>query len=281
MSITAKISKQNITTIIEALSELIADWNNIDAFERAPNNLTLCLLVGESGDGWIGEVWGKPASFIEQGQFTAPVELFEFLEQWLDDGNRETPIALSEVDLENIEHAIEAGDLTHAHVHSLIAEIRRLHAFHDEVTPDHITPESQLDDALASHDLHCPKCAAHLTSLGLCPTCGIRYAFAPEEIERLYADNDRLRQDRKDALSVISTDGMSVSEWVMRTGQAEHERQQLRDLIRDYALSTMPTDAFLHAALGEEEYQAIQAELAKVDLAEFAQRAALKTSRTD
>jgi len=42
-----------------------------------------------------------------------------------------------------------------------------------------IAPDSQLDDSLAGHNLHCPKCAAHLTSLGLCPTCGIRYAFAP------------------------------------------------------------------------------------------------------
>jgi len=40
-----------------------------------------------------------------------------------------------------------------------------------------IAPDSQLDDALAGHNLHCPKCAAHLTSLGLCPTCGVRYAF--------------------------------------------------------------------------------------------------------
>jgi hypothetical protein len=42
-------------------------------------------------------------------------------------------------------------------------------------------------------------------------------------LEAMTADNNRLRQDRKDALSVVSTDGMSASEWVARTGKAERE----------------------------------------------------------
>jgi hypothetical protein len=32
-----------------------------------------------------------------------------------------------------------------------------------------------LDDTLAGHSLHCPKCGFHLTSLLLCPECGIRF----------------------------------------------------------------------------------------------------------
>jgi tRNA(Ile2) C34 agmatinyltransferase TiaS len=32
-----------------------------------------------------------------------------------------------------------------------------------------------LDDKLAGHNKHCPKCDNHLTSLYLCPECGVRY----------------------------------------------------------------------------------------------------------
>lgn len=36
---------------------------------------------------------------------------------------------------------------------------------------------NQLDDSLAGHSIHCPKCNAHLTSLLLCPECGDRYVL--------------------------------------------------------------------------------------------------------
>ena len=49
---------------------------------------------------------------------------------------------------------------------------------------------------------------------------------ALERISELEFDNDRLRQDRQNALSVLSTDGMSVSEWVDRTRRAERLRDE-------------------------------------------------------
>jgi len=35
--------------------------------------------------------------------------------------------------------------------------------------------KTMLDESLAGHIFHCPDCNMHLTSLGLCSHCGIRY----------------------------------------------------------------------------------------------------------
>lgn len=43
-------------------------------------------------------------------------------------------------------------------------------------------------------------------------------------LTEMQAENDQLRQDRYDALSVTSRDGLLSSEWVARTGKAERER---------------------------------------------------------
>ena len=38
-------------------------------------------------------------------------------------------------------------------------------------------PHSALDFALTHHNLHCPACDVHLTSLLLCPECGTRHTY--------------------------------------------------------------------------------------------------------
>jgi len=30
-------------------------------------------------------------------------------------------------------------------------------------------------ECLVGHQYHCPECDVHITSLGLCPNCGVRY----------------------------------------------------------------------------------------------------------
>ena len=45
-----------------------------------------------------------------------------------------------------------------------------------------------LDYQLTNHNAHCPKCKVHLTSLLLCPKCGIRYEWSMvlgEEVARI------------------------------------------------------------------------------------------------
>ena len=49
---------------------------------------------------------------------------------------------------------------------------------------------SMLDDELACHPFHCPKCGSHLTSLFLCGECNIRYV----EWANLWGENQRLRR---------------------------------------------------------------------------------------
>ena len=46
------------------------------------------------------------------------------------------------------------------------------------------------------------------------------------EQKRLEQENDRLRQDRYDALDARTTEGMSAAEWQMRTGTAERQRKE-------------------------------------------------------
>jgi len=48
-----------------------------------------------------------------------------------------------------------------------------------------------------------------------------------ERVAELERENDRLRRDRYEALSVTSRDGLLASEWVARTGRAEAEVQRL------------------------------------------------------
>lgn len=47
--------------------------------------------------------------------------------------------------------------------------------------------------------------------------------------ERIVAGYERLFQDRFDLLTVQTKEGMLASEWVMRTAQAERERDELRN----------------------------------------------------
>lgn len=49
-----------------------------------------------------------------------------------------------------------------------------------------------------------------------------------DEAGRLERENDQLRLDRRDALSVTSRDGLLSSEWIARTGKAERERDSAR-----------------------------------------------------
>ena len=55
------------------------------------------------------------------------------------------------------------------------------------------------------------------------------------EVEKLKAESERLRQDRADVLNVKSKDGLTSSEWIMRTGKAERERDEARALLAKVA----------------------------------------------
>jgi hypothetical protein len=49
-----------------------------------------------------------------------------------------------------------------------------------------------LDKSLTGHDLECPRCQSHLTSLLLCPNCGIRFTATTqidlvEEYRKMWA----------------------------------------------------------------------------------------------
>jgi hypothetical protein len=46
-------------------------------------------------------------------------------------------------------------------------------------------------------------------------------------------ENDRLRQDRSDALNVRSREGLLASEWIARTGKAERELAEAREWIEE------------------------------------------------
>lgn len=52
-------------------------------------------------------------------------------------------------------------------------------------------------------------------------------------LDRLVAENDQLRQDRYDALSVTSKDGLLSSEWIARTGKAERIAKDLSARVRE------------------------------------------------
>lgn len=51
--------------------------------------------------------------------------------------------------------------------------------------------------------------------------------FVLQEVDRLKVENERLREERSIALDVKSKDGLSASEWLLRTGKAEAEVSRL------------------------------------------------------
>ena len=76
---------------------------------------------------------------------------------------------------------------------------------------------------------------------------------ATAEVERLTAHNRKLWQERYDALSVTSRDGLLSSEWVARTGKAERERDEALESVREanreiYALETRRDELLALAA---------------------------------
>lgn len=50
-------------------------------------------------------------------------------------------------------------------------------------------------------------------------------------LHEAWGENDRLRQDRADALNVKTREGLTCSEWIARTGAAERERDELAALV--------------------------------------------------
>lgn len=60
---------------------------------------------------------------------------------------------------------------------------------------------------------------------GLCRRAARELKALRAEVERLEAHNAKLWQDRYDALSVPSKDGLLSSEWIARTGRAERKQK--------------------------------------------------------
>lgn len=71
----------------------------------------------------------------------------------------------------------------------------------------------------------CAACAAKPGAPILCESCLHNRAL----IEKLEEDNDRLRRERAEALTVHTKEGLLASEWVARTGKAEAEVRRLRE----------------------------------------------------
>ena len=78
-----KITKQQLITTLEALAELIYQWND-DAMDedRGRASDALCLLIWDAGSGMLGTQWR--GVFNKQMEFDNPEGLAEALESWLD-----------------------------------------------------------------------------------------------------------------------------------------------------------------------------------------------------
>lgn len=77
-----KITKQHLITVIEALTELIDEWNDLSMDEdRGRSNDALCLLIWDDGSGKLGTQFGDV--FNQQIEFNTPEELYQALKPWL------------------------------------------------------------------------------------------------------------------------------------------------------------------------------------------------------
>ena len=78
-----KITKQQLITTLEALTELIDQWND-DAMDedRGRDHNALCLLIWDDGSGMLGTQFGNV--FNKQMEFDDSEGLCQALEPWLD-----------------------------------------------------------------------------------------------------------------------------------------------------------------------------------------------------
>jgi hypothetical protein len=58
----------------------------------------------------------------------------------------------------------------------------------------------------------------------------------------LEAENDRLRQDRRDVLSICTLDGLIASDWVARVGKAERRVKELESALLKWQLGEGDTE---------------------------------------
>jgi hypothetical protein len=72
----------------------------------------------------------------------------------------------------------------------LADQIKTLEAENQQLKAENNMPKkySMLNDELAGHPFHCPKCGSHLTSLFLCGECNVRYV----DWANIWAENQRL-----------------------------------------------------------------------------------------
>lgn len=67
------------------------------------------------------------------------------------------------------------------------------------------------------------------------------------EVRRLWAENDRLRRDRYEALTVHTKEGLLASEWVGRTGRAEAKLKAVKTLVSKWHVADDCGDMALRA----------------------------------
>ena len=77
-----KVTKEQVESVIEALTELINNWNDDSMDEdRGRSNDALCLLIWDDGSGKLGTQFGD--MFNSQIEFDNSEELAEALTSWL------------------------------------------------------------------------------------------------------------------------------------------------------------------------------------------------------
>lgn len=76
---------------------------------------------------------------------------------------------------------------------------------------------------------------------------------ATEERKALEVLAERRKQERLDALSVTTTEGLNASEWMLRTGKAERERDEARRLHGKLVLDASAKVAALEAKLAAQQ----------------------------
>lgn len=123
-----KITRNQLITVVEALAELVDNWNDSSMdYDRGRDNNALCLLIWDDGSGRLGTQWGDV--FNKQMEFDNPGELADQLVPWLDFVEDDELRALRElrevcgmyceqlpVEVREALHAVPEIEKTHSHL---------------------------------------------------------------------------------------------------------------------------------------------------------------------
>lgn len=144
------VNKAQLLKALDALIELIDDWNDLAADEdQGRSNDALILTLADDGSGYLANGWPTSDYINKQCSFSNPTELVNYLADWLKFDERDLEAALQEshAEVERLRSILDEADerakIIEERLDNVIAGNRQLIA---ELDSQHASSEQWQDE---------------------------------------------------------------------------------------------------------------------------------------